>query len=62
LPVEVATVLYFSCIIVARMRCNVRISALDDASLARGLEWAAALPWIDEPTRRLLERGIAHLR
>src|SRR5262245_41163569 len=63
LPSEVATMLYFACIVVARLRCgDARISALDDTSLARGLEWAAAQPWIDVETRHLMEEGIAHLR
>jgi hypothetical protein len=62
LPAEVATMLYFACIVVARLRCgDARISALDDASLRRGLEWASAQPWIDAGTRHLMEDGIAHL-
>ncbi|HEY7090077.1 MAG TPA: hypothetical protein VH518_18410 [Tepidisphaeraceae bacterium] len=63
LPAEVATMLYFACIVVARLRCDdARISALDDVSLVRGLEWAVAQPWIDAGTRQLMKEGIAHLK
>lgn len=62
LPKEVATVIYFACIVAARLRCNdARISALSDAALADGLRWAAAQPWVDQTTRALLEQGIAHV-
>ena len=61
LPAEVATVLYFGFIIVARMRCAARITALDDRSLSRGLEWAIAQPWVDPKTRGLLRSGITYL-
>ena len=61
LPAEVATVLYFACIIVARLRHGARITALDDMSLSGGLKWAIAHPWIDAATRRLLEEGIEQL-
>jgi hypothetical protein len=62
LPAEVATVLYFACILVARMHCDgARISALDDGALADGLRWACAQSWVDDQTRGLLAQGIAHL-
>jgi hypothetical protein len=55
LPVEVATVLYFALIVVARLRCDgaPRISALDDAALVAGVQWALAQEWLDERTRAL---------
>jgi hypothetical protein len=62
LPPEVATVLYFAFLIVARMRCAARITALDDASLLRGLEWAIAQPWVDPETRALLRGGLEYLK
>jgi len=62
LPKEVATVIYFACIVVARLRCNdARISALSDVALADGLRWARAQPWVDQATRALLDQGIAHV-
>jgi hypothetical protein len=63
LPVEVATVLYFACIVVARLRCDggPRISALDDPALVEGLCWALAQPWLDQRTRELFVGGVEHL-
>jgi hypothetical protein len=61
LPEEVATVMYFACIIVARMRCGARISALDDEALREGLRWAVSQRWVDDETGRLLREGVAHL-
>jgi hypothetical protein len=63
LPVEVATVLYFACIVVARLRCDggARISALDDATLVDGMRWALAQEWLDERTRELFAGAVEHL-
>jgi hypothetical protein len=63
LPPEVATVLYFACIVVARTRCNgARISALDDATLSQGLRWALSQHWVDRAIRELFESGLAQLK
>lgn len=62
LPPEVATVLYFASIAVARMRCNERISSMDDDQLQRGLEWAGAQPWLDEDTRALMKECLRFVR
>ena len=63
LPVEVATVLYFACIVVARLRCDgaPRISALDDAALVEGMSWALSQDWLDERTRELFNGASARL-
>src|SRR5688500_12051193 len=63
LPVEVATVLYFALIVVARLRCDgaPRISALDDAALVEGAHWALAQEWLDERTRGLFVGAVEHL-
>ena len=55
LPPEVATVLYFASIAAARLRCNERISRMDDAQLQDGLEWAGQQPWLDADTRTLIK-------
>jgi len=57
LPDEIATVLYFLAIVTALVKCNQRISRLDDQSLKYGLRWALSLKWIDDATRRALEDG-----
>lgn len=63
LPVEVATVLYFALIVVARLRCDgARISALDDAALVDGMQWALAQEWLDERTRALFVGAMEQLQ
>jgi hypothetical protein len=59
LPSEVATVLYFATIVVARLRCGQRISELDDEALRIGTEWARAQKWVDEPTRSIFDEAAA---
>jgi hypothetical protein len=55
LPKEVAAVLYFAAIVVARRRCGARISQLSPEELRAGAEWVMAQPWVDPATRRLFE-------
>ena len=55
LPKEVAAVLYFAAIVVARRRCGARISQLRPEELRAGAEWVMAQPWVDPATRRLFE-------
>lgn len=54
LPHDVAAVLYFVCIVVARVKCAQRITTLNDEALAAGLSWTLRQPWLDEATRDLL--------
>ncbi len=54
LPREVSTVLYFASIAAALVRCQQRITGLDDASLRAGLKWGENLPWVEEGLRQLL--------
>lgn len=61
LPVEVAAVLYFATILVARLRRRRRISDLHDADLRRGLRWTIRQPWVDEETRNLCQEGLRYL-
>ncbi len=61
LPDEIATILYFVTIVVARLRRGASISGLDDQSLRAGLEWTLAQPWLDEDTRGLLQEGLDSL-
>src|SRR5262249_1660941 len=61
LPDRVASVLYFGCIIVARMRHRRRISDLGDDELRRGLRWAARQRWVDDKTRALFQQGLRFL-
>src|SRR5688572_16329557 len=57
LPARVARRLYFTAAAVARVRCR---STIGDAgqTLVAGFAWLLAEPWIDEPTRAVLEDAI----
>ena len=57
-PAEVAGVLYFASILVAQMRCGVRISNLSDEQLSEGVHWVLAQVWIDPATRALFAREV----
>ena len=61
LPREIATAVYYATIVVARLRCGVRISRLTDADLRKGVEWAVAQPWLDDPTRALFQEALEML-
>src|SRR5438128_2144482 len=51
LPPEVATVLYYAAILVARMRCGEKISTLDDKTLRDATDWTLRQPWLEEVMR-----------
>ena len=51
LPTEIVSVLYYTSIATALVRCDARISHLNDADLRRGLLWAKDQAWIDEETK-----------
>jgi hypothetical protein len=53
LPPEVATVLYFASILVARRRHGVRITSLPDAAIAEGGRWIVAQPWVSDDVKSL---------
>jgi hypothetical protein len=53
LPREIAHVLYYASIVVARCQCGLRISRLTDAALLEGVDWVLSQPWVDEDTRSL---------
>ena len=53
LPREVAAVIYFGAIAVARRRCGTLITQLSPEELRAGVEWVLAQPWVDPATREL---------
>lgn len=55
LPREIASVLYFASIAAALVRCQRRITGLTNDALKEGLHWVLARPWLDAPTRALIE-------
>lgn len=62
LPPEVATLLYYTAIVVARLRHDAKITELDDAGLRSGSEWAIAQPWVDERMKALFRQGLEKLK
>jgi hypothetical protein len=61
LPPEVGTVFYYAAITLGLLRHNARITKLDDATLRKGIEWSAALPWIDDGMRQMFTEGLGRL-
>ncbi len=58
LPGDVATVLYFATILIARLRLRQQISQVDNAALDKALHWCLARPWLDAATRSLFQQGL----
>ena len=61
LPQEIAKVLYFSSIVVARIRLRERITELEDDALARALTWLLEQPWLNGNSRMLFTEGLRFL-
>lgn len=57
LPDEIATLLYVLSIAVALTRCGRRITKLDDEALQHSFAWALAQPWVDAPSRQLIQEA-----
>jgi hypothetical protein len=62
LPREVATVLYYTAIILARVRHGSSITSLPDAGLLAALRWALLQHWLDPQVRELFNTGAALLK
>jgi hypothetical protein len=61
LPPEIATVLYYACIVCALLRCDRRITWLTTEELVRGLRQLLDQPWIEPELRTILELGLERL-
>ena len=57
-PGDIASVLYFTSILLAWARQNARISSLSDADIRRGGQWVIDQPWVDGETRRIVRRAL----
>jgi len=57
MPEDVASVVYYTAIAAALVRCRRKISELSDAELRRGVKWALARAWLDDATRGLLREA-----
>ena len=60
-PKDFARALYYLSIVVARLRCQQRISTLDDDQLVRGVGWLLDQEWLDTNSRQILTEGLAML-
>ncbi len=58
LPGVVATVLYYTAIAAALVRCDAKITSLSDRKMHEGLKWSASRPWVDGSVRAILEEAI----
>ena len=61
MPQEIASVLYFTSIAAALIRCGDRISDLTNEALTEGFRWTLAQPWLDAQTRVLIEESLQHV-
>jgi hypothetical protein len=57
-PADLALVLYTTAITLARVRCETRITSLDDAQIAANLRWCLVQSWIDPQILRLARQGL----
>ncbi len=61
IPHEIASVLYFTSIAAALVRCRRRITGLTNDALAEGFRWVLSRSWLDAPTRSLTEESLLFL-
>jgi hypothetical protein len=62
LPAEIATVIYLTSIVVARLRRGQRITEQSDESLLYGIQWVIDQPWVDEKTRTLFRQALSFFK
>ena len=60
-PGDVASVLYYTAIALARSRLGRKITELPDGELRRGVEWATKQSWLDDQTRTALSKSLADI-
>jgi hypothetical protein len=60
-PRPVAAVLYHACIAAAWVRCQHRITSLDDTGFRAAVAWATAQPWLCEPLTSLFRSTCTRL-
>ncbi|HMF15511.1 MAG TPA: hypothetical protein VKE94_24525 [Gemmataceae bacterium] len=58
LPAEIATVIYLTSIVLARLRRERRITEQSDESLLYGIQWVIDQPWVDEKTHALFREAL----
>ena len=58
---QISTVLYYSAIATALLKCKARITELTDAQLSEGFDWTTRQSWIDSRTRQRIASAAAQL-
>jgi hypothetical protein len=61
LPEDIATVLYYAAIAVARLRCKHPISQLSAVELRDGIEWSLARNWLPDALKHLFHAAAREL-
>jgi hypothetical protein len=62
LPRELSLFLYFTSVLVARYRCGIRISDLDDLQLLNTAQWLGQQTWVSVEMRATIDTAITDLR
>ncbi len=61
LPENVAGVLYFVSVAVARTRWDTRISLMDDQQLRQAIQWILDREWVDRQTKEILLAALSQI-
>jgi hypothetical protein len=61
MPREIALLLYFLSIALARARCQTRLSELPDEAVMNGLQWMLGQNWVADSIRSLASEALNHL-
>jgi len=61
LPREIAMLLYYAAIVAAKLRHGQKLSALQNETLKKGLEWGKGQNWVDERMKALFAEGLQKL-
>ena len=62
LPKEISMVLYFTSILLAKVRCGKRISSVSDDKIRQGGQWIIAQAWVDDRLRDVVRAALRGVR
>lgn len=60
-PEQIPTVIYFTSIAMAEVKCSARITSLPNSRIRSGLQWTIAQEWISPELRDLLQEALEQL-
>jgi hypothetical protein len=58
---SIATLLYYAAVLLARVRLDKRITAMNDTQIIEGVRWSLAQPWVDAETHAILQEALMAL-